>query len=46
LLNFQGDHSTKIAGVTQCLLEIKKNDPKAKALVFSTVNILSNPLYL
>ncbi|ELU00238.1 hypothetical protein CAPTEDRAFT_220844 [Capitella teleta] len=36
LTRVKGDHSTKVAGVVQCLKEIKHKDPSAKALVFST----------
>jgi len=35
----QGSHSTKVEAVVKCLLQIRKEDPSAKALVFSTVSI-------
>lgn len=34
----QGSHSTKVEAVVKCLLKIKKEDPTAKSLVFSTVS--------
>ena len=37
---FQGDNSTKIEGIVQCLLQIQQQDPTAKCLVFSTVGCL------
>ena len=36
---FQGDNSTKIEGIVQCLLHIQQQDPTAKCLVFSTVGV-------
>ncbi len=33
---FQGDLSTKVQGVIRCLLQIHRDDPEAKCLVFST----------
>lgn len=35
----QGSHSTKVEAVVKCLLNIRKEDPKAKSLVFSTVSV-------
>ena len=34
----KGSHSTKVQAVVQQLLLIKKDEPDAKCLVFSTVN--------
>lgn len=34
----KGSHSTKVQAVVQQLLLIKKDDPNAKCLLFSTVN--------
>ena len=36
-IDVSGDHSTKIQGVVACLLQIRRDDPSAKSLVFSTV---------
>ena len=36
----QGDHSTKVEGVVRCLLELKHNDPQAKAIVVSSVSCM------
>lgn len=36
----KGSHSTKVQAVVQQLLLIKKDDPSAKCLVFSTVKIV------
>lgn len=38
-IRVKGSHSTKVQAVVQQLLLIKKDDPDAKCLVFSTVNI-------
>ncbi|CAH8467682.1 unnamed protein product [Heterobilharzia americana] len=35
-LNIVGDHSTKVRAVIRCLKLIKRNDPDAKAIVFSS----------
>ena len=35
---FQGSHSAKVIAVVKTLMGIQKNDPGAKALVFSTVS--------
>ena len=39
---FQGSHSTKVEAVVRCLLRIKRDDPTAKALVFSTVSLFKS----
>lgn len=35
---FQGDHSSKVQSVIRCLIRIKREDPDAKAIVFSSVS--------
>ncbi|XP_052811504.1 E3 ubiquitin-protein ligase SHPRH-like isoform X2 [Mya arenaria] len=41
-LKVKGSHSTKVEAVVKCLLKIRKEDPTAKSLVFSTwVDVLS-----
>ncbi|GBM04758.1 E3 ubiquitin-protein ligase SHPRH [Araneus ventricosus] len=35
-ISIKGSYSTKISAVVKCLLKIKKKDPSAKSLVFST----------
>ena len=37
-IKIKGSHSTKVQAVVQRLLMIKKEDPEAKCLVFSSVN--------
>ncbi|VDQ08063.1 unnamed protein product, partial [Trichobilharzia regenti] len=37
-LNIVGDHSTKVRAVIRCLKAIKRDDPDAKAIVFSSVS--------
>ncbi|XP_076444926.1 E3 ubiquitin-protein ligase SHPRH-like [Babylonia areolata] len=32
----KGSHSTKVGAIVQCLLDIQRKDPEAKALVFAT----------
>ncbi|KAJ8314477.1 hypothetical protein KUTeg_006627 [Tegillarca granosa] len=47
-IRVKGSHSTKVEGIVRCLLKIKRDDPKAKALVFSSwtdvLNVISKAL--
>ena len=40
--HLQGDHSTKVEGVVQCVLSILQSDPATKILIFTMwQNVLS-----
>ncbi|KAJ8314753.1 hypothetical protein KUTeg_006903 [Tegillarca granosa] len=47
-IRVKGSHSTKVEGIVRCLLKIKRDDPKAKTLVFSSwtdvLNVISKAL--
>lgn len=40
----KGSHTTKVGGIVETILEIKADDPSAKALVFSTWPVVINVL--
>lgn len=42
--SLKGSHTTKVGGIVETILEIKADDPSAKALVFSTWPVVINVL--